>query len=95
MNILDKIEYLNKHKINVEIKDSIPYIEEMDAENLMTDESEILNKLKEIENFYKATHKKSIFIFDYSQLNIISYSTLKRIIKICDKIIIFNQGGII
>ena len=94
MNIIDKIEYMKKHNIKIVFGF---YIYTDSESNLLETDVEIFKRAKELKNKIKQMNSKLrksfTFCISISQLEIISYKTLRSIISMADTIIIPDYRG--
>lgn len=89
MNITDKIEYIKKHHVNV----VFGFSAYSNSENqLLETDIEIFKRAEELKNKVKQMDSKLLksfaFCITISQLKIISYKTLRKIVSMADTIII-------
>ncbi len=89
MNIIDKIEYMKKHQVNVVFGFSKCFNSENE---LLETDTEIFKRTEELKNKIKQMdpklRKAFAFYISVSQLEIISYKTLRKIVSMADTIII-------
>lgn len=89
MNVTDKIEYMKKHQANVVFGFSKCFNSE---DELLKADTEIFKRAEELKNKIKQMNPKLrkafAFYIPVSQLEIISYKTLRKIVSMADTIII-------
>lgn len=89
MNVTDKIEYMKKHQVNVVFGFSKCFNSE---DELLKTDTEIFKRAEELKNKIKQMNPKLrkafAFYISVSQLEIISYKTLRKIVSMADTIII-------